>query len=74
LKAVGVIADDIEQVLPDTVQKRLTKLNPDDTQETEVRYFDASELTWVMINAIKEQQTLLQNLSDRLTALEAANV
>ena len=54
LNAIGIIADEIEQVLPNTVQKRLAKLNPNDAQETEIRYFDASELTWVMVNAIKE--------------------
>ena len=54
LNAIGIIADEIEQVLPSTVRKRLIKLNPDDTQETEILYFDSSELTWVMINAIKE--------------------
>ena len=54
LNAIGIIADEIEQVLPNTVQKRLAKLNPDDAQPTEIRYFDSSELTWVMVNAIKE--------------------
>jgi hypothetical protein len=71
LNAIGIIADEIEQVLPNTVQKRLAKLNPDDAEQTEVRYFDASELTWVMVNAIKEQQAIISAMEKRLEALEA---
>ena len=54
LKVVGVIADEIETVLPDTVKVMQTKMNPDDTETTNVQYFDASEITWLMVNAIKE--------------------
>jgi hypothetical protein len=54
LNAIGIIADEIESILPTTVKKRLIKLNPEDVEQTEVKYFDSSELTWVLINAIKE--------------------
>jgi len=68
LKTVGIIADEIEQVLPDTVQTRLSKLNPTDTVDTEIKYFDSSELTWVMINAIKELKAEVDTLKIQLAA------
>ncbi len=70
LNAVGIIADEIEQVLPSTVNKRMAKLNAGDEQETEIRYFDASELTWVMVNAIKELKLEVDALSAQLAALK----
>jgi hypothetical protein len=68
LKAVGIIADEIEQVLPTTVNKRMAKLNPTDTVDTEIKYFDASELTWVMVNAIKELKAEVDSLKAQLAA------
>lgn len=70
LNAVGIIADEIQQVLPNTVQKRLAKLNPDDAQQTEIKYFDASELTWVMVNAIKELSAKVDQLQTEIAALK----
>jgi hypothetical protein len=68
LKAIGIIADEIEQVLPKTVTKYMVKLNPEDAQETEVKYFDSSELTWVMVNAIKELKAEVDSLKAQLAA------
>lgn len=70
LSTVGIIADEIEQVLPSTVQKRWDKLNPDDAQQTEIKYFDASELTWVMVNAIKELKNELDSLKTQLATFK----
>ena len=52
---LGVIAQEIEKVLPEVVK----------TQSTGVKTVDPNNLTWYLINAIKE-------LSAKVTALEAA--
>ena len=51
---LGVIAQELEKVLPDCVT----------TQSTGVKTVDSDNLTWYLINAIKE-------LSAKVTALEA---
>jgi hypothetical protein len=81
---IGVIADEIEVLLPNTVDTYKAKLNIDDTEETDVKRFDATEITWLLLNSIKElsakndvleatstsQQTKIDALEARLTALE----
>ena len=70
-KGLGVIADEVMQVLPDTVDTYSAKLNPDDEEEIDIKRFDATEITWLLVNAIKEQQALITDLQTRLAALEA---
>jgi hypothetical protein len=70
-KGLGVIADEIMQVLPDTVNTYSAKLNPDDVEDTDIKRFDATEITWLLVNAVKEQQALITDLQTRLAALEA---
>jgi hypothetical protein len=54
MKGLGVIADEIMTVLPDTVDTYQAKLNADDEADTYIKKFDATEITWLMLNAIKE--------------------
>jgi hypothetical protein len=68
---IGVIADEIEVLLPNTVDTYKAKLNIDDTEETDVKRFDATEITWLLLNSIKEQQAIIEELKTRLTALES---
>ena len=53
---IGVIAQELEKVLPECVQ----------TQTTGVKTVDADNLTWYLINAVKE-------LSAKVAALEAVH-
>jgi hypothetical protein len=57
---VGVIAQDVQAVLPEVVD--------DDTDFMQVRY---SELVPLCIKAIQEQQAIIETLTNRITALEA---
>jgi hypothetical protein len=70
-KGLGVIADEVMQVLPDTVNTYSAKLNPDDEEEIDIKRFDATEITWLLVNSIKEQQALITDLQTRLATLEA---
>ena len=58
---VGVIAQEVEAVLPELILE-----NEDDGLKS-VAY---SELTAVLINAIKEQQEIIEDLKTRITKLE----
>jgi hypothetical protein len=78
---VGVIAQEIRSVAPYTVDTYRAKLNPDDSEETDVLRFDGSALIYIAINAIKELDTKMdeirelqkqnQQISVRLAELEA---
>jgi hypothetical protein len=57
---LGVIAQEIQTVLPECVKQ----------ESTGVMSVDADNLTWYMVNAIKEQQALITSLTARITALE----
>jgi hypothetical protein len=70
-KGIGVIADEIETVLPETVDTYKAKLNAEDTEDTDIKRFDATEITWLLVNAIKEQQTIINDLKARVETLEA---
>jgi hypothetical protein len=67
---IGVIADEIETILPNTIDTYKAKLNEDDIEETDVKRFDATEITWLLLNSIKEQQAIIEELKARLTVLE----
>jgi hypothetical protein len=58
---LGVIAQELQQVLPECVK----------TESTGVMSVDTDNLTWYLVNAIQEQQALITTLTTRITALEA---
>ena len=63
-KSMGVVADEIETILPDTVSTYKAKLNPEDEEDSDIKKFDATEITWLLVKAVQE-------LSAKVTALEA---
>jgi hypothetical protein len=69
-KGLGVIADEIQELLPDTVDNYKAKLNADDAEDTDIKKFDATEITWLMLKSIQEQQVMIQELNAKVTALE----
>ena len=72
MKGLGVVADEVMEILPNTVDNYEAKLNSDDEETTEIKKFDATEITWLLVNAIQEQQTIINDLKARITALEGA--
>jgi hypothetical protein len=71
-KGLGVIADEIKEVLPDTVDDYKAKLNDDDAEDSNIKKFDATEITWLLVNAVKEQQALITQLQADVAALKGA--
>jgi hypothetical protein len=59
---VGIIAQEILNILPDSVSSVKGKLNESDKEETDILNFNGHELTYVLINAIKEQQAQIEEL------------
>jgi len=75
---IGVVAQDIQKVAPYTVNTYSAKLNPNDTNETELLNFNSHALTFVLINSVKEQQKQIdqlhmenQELKNKLDNLES---
>ena len=58
---LGVIAQELETILPDMVE----------TRSTGVKSVNSNNLTWYMINAIKELSTKVTTLETENTALKA---
>ncbi|RYF91719.1 MAG: hypothetical protein EOO03_00705 [Chitinophagaceae bacterium] len=64
---VGVIAQEIENILPNTISK--TDVNP---AVKDLRSFNSSELTYTLINAVKEQQLQMEQERKEQHAIIAA--
>jgi adhesin HecA-like repeat protein len=69
-KGLGVIADEIMGVLPDTVSTYDAKLNTNDEETTAIKKFDATEITWLLVKAIQEQQAIITQLQADVAALK----
>lgn len=59
---IGVIAQDIVDVLPEGISTFKAKLNETDEEETELFNFNSHALTYVLINAIKELKAEIDEL------------
>jgi hypothetical protein len=70
-KNTGVIADEIENVLPDTVSTYNAKLNEGDENDSQIKKFDASEVTWLLVKSLQELKAENDSLKSRIEALEA---
>lgn len=71
MAGIGVIADEVMNVLPDTVNTYDAKLDDGDEETTAIKKFDATEITWLLVKAVQEQQAVIVALEARITALEA---
>jgi hypothetical protein len=70
-KGLGVVADEIMTVLPNTVDNYEAKLNVDDEETTQIKKFDATEITWLLVKTTQEQQTLIESQQSQIDALTA---
>lgn len=70
-KGIGVIADEIEQILPDTVITNKVKLRPEDTERVDLKHFDNTELVYLLVNSVKELKAELDTAKQKIAALEA---
>jgi hypothetical protein len=69
-KGLGVVADEIMDVLPETVENYKAKLNADDEESIAIKKFDATEITWLLVKAVQEQQAMIEELKLEVQALK----
>lgn len=67
---VGLIAQQVEDVIPEMVKKNEDFLSPEDLEKTELLSLDNHPLLFVMINAIKELNTKVEELQQEIEALK----
>jgi hypothetical protein len=70
-KGLGVVADEIMTVLPNTVDNYEAKLNVDDEETIQIKKFDATEITWLLVKTTQEQQTIIESQQSQIDALTA---
>jgi hypothetical protein len=57
---IGVIAQDVEKVAPYMIEHVQKKLNENDSLTTDLLMYDGSALTYILVNAVKEQQSIIE--------------
>ncbi len=74
---IGVIAQEIQEIAPYTVSTVSKPLNENDKENTDLLMYDASALTYILVNSVQEQQTQIdllikqnQELIERINKLE----
>jgi outer membrane murein-binding lipoprotein Lpp len=67
---VGVIAQQISKVFPNTVEAYNSKLDKNDDEGTEILSFNPNELTYALINSVKELNAEVQALRKELNELK----
>jgi hypothetical protein len=70
-KGLGVIADEALLVIPDSVDTYSAKLGKDDKENTDIKRFDATEITWLLVNSVKELSAQLDAALARIAVLES---
>ena len=62
---VGIIAQDMIKIFPETIKTYKAKLNETDEEETELYNFDGHALTFALINAIQELKAEIELLKNK---------
>ena len=68
---IGVIAQEIQSVFPETINTFEAKLNEEDESETELFNFDGHALTYALINSVKELSAKIEELQEEINILKA---
>jgi len=66
-KHLSPIAQELQQIMPEMVSTYKGKLNG---KEQELLQVDASDMTWLLVKAIQDQQAIIEKLNQRITVLE----
>jgi hypothetical protein len=66
---VSIIAQNLAPIFPECVGTYRAKLNPDDTEETDIYNYNGHAITFALINATKELAAKVEALEARVAAL-----
>lgn len=67
---IGIIAQDVQGIMPETINTYEAKLNEDDAEETELFNFDSHPIQFALINAVKELNAKIEALEAKIQTLE----
>jgi hypothetical protein len=67
---VGIVAQDIQDVVPETVSSHRGKLNEDDKEETDILDFNPHALIFILVNAVKELESQIDSLNGQIADLK----
>lgn len=62
---IGVIAQDVLNIIPESINTYQAKLNEEDEEKTELYNFDSHALTFILINAIKQLNAEIELLKSK---------
>jgi hypothetical protein len=68
---VGVIAQELKRSMPMMVTARKGKLHRGDAKDADLEQVDPNAFTYMLINAVKEQQIRIKQLESRVKTVEA---
>ena len=69
LDGIGLLAQEVENIIPETVRK-VPKGEDNNTEIDDLRIYNSSAITYVLINSIKELSTQLEQQQQEITALK----
>ena len=67
---IGIIAQEMKKIAPYTIDTISKKINPNDEQNTDLLMYDPSAINYLLINAIKEQQKMINELNKELKSVQ----
>ena len=67
---VGIIANELQKIVPEAIYSLKGKLHKDDTEEIDILHYDLTPIVMVHNNAINELVVTLNDLSARVKRLE----
>jgi hypothetical protein len=62
---IGIIAQDVLNIIPESINTYQAKLNEEDEEKTELYNFDSHALTFILINAIKQLNAEIELLKSK---------
>jgi len=68
---IGIIAQQVKPIIPETISTYKAKLNVTDDEETTLLNFNPHALTFMFINAFKEQQAIINQQSNEIETLKS---
>ena len=62
---IGIIAQDVLSIIPESINTYFAKLNEEDKEKTELYNFDSHALTFILINAVKQLNAEIELLKSK---------
>jgi len=67
---IGLIANQLQEIIPEAVYALKGKLRPTDLEETDILHYDLTPVVMAALNAIKEHSASINDLHARVARLE----